>query len=174
MGVVLAIVSGVTFAALQSQEATLTGNTIESATADIRISVDNNTYSSSHTGFDFSSVVPGGAAVPTTGYPFFLKNYGTTNSLIKMAVSSVPTNTSNVDLSKVSVIITRVGGGATQTFSLASLISTYASGGTALTEVLPPATFYQYKIQVSMAVDAFTGTGAALGNIDFVFTGTAQ
>lgn len=174
MGVVLVIVSGVTFAALQSQQATLTGNTIESATADIRISIDNNTYSSSHTGFDFSSVIPGGPAVPTAGYPFFLKNYGTTNSLIKMAVSSVPTNSNNVDLSKVSVIITRVGGGPTQTFTLANLISTYADGGTALTEVLPTNTFYQYKIQVSMASDAFTGSGAALGNIDFVFSGTAQ
>jgi hypothetical protein len=173
LGIVFLVVSGVTFAALQSQQAVLAGNTISSATADIKISTDNNTYSNSKTGFDFSNVIPGGPAVPAAGYPFFLKNSGSTASLIKMSVSSAPSNLNNVDLSKVSIIITRYGGGATQTFTLANLISSYADGGLALTENLPAGVFYQYKLQATMAADAFTGNGASLGNIDFVFTGTS-
>lgn len=174
MGIVMVLVSGVTFAALQSQQSVLSGNTIESATADLKISLDNITYTSSHTGFDFAGVVPGGPAVPAAGNAFWLKNSGTTSTQVKLAVSTTPTNLSNVDLSKVMVIITHTPGGTSQSVTLASLISTYASGGTALTDILPSATAYQYKIQISMAVDAFTGSGASLGNIDFVFIGAAQ
>jgi hypothetical protein len=173
MGIVMMIVSGVTFAALQSQQAVLSGNTIESATADLKISTDGTNYSTTQTGFDFAAVVPGGPAVPAAGYSFYLKNSGTTNSQVKVGVSTTPTNLSSIDLSKVSVVITRVPGGTAQTLTLASLISAYASGGTALTDSLSANSFSQYKIQVSMAADAFTGSGASLGNISFVFTGTA-
>ena len=174
MGVVMIIVSGVTFAALQSQQAVLSGNTIESATADLKISTDGTTYTSSRTGFDFPGVVPGGPAVPAAGNSFYLKNSGTTASQVKLAVSTTPTNLSGVDLAKVSVIITRVPGGTSQTFTLASLISTYADGGTPLSDILTAGSFSQYKMQISMTSDAFTGGGAALGNIDFVFIGGAQ
>jgi hypothetical protein len=174
MGIIMIIVSGVTFAALQSQQAVLSGNTIESATADLKISLDGVTFASSHAGFDFSGVVPGGPAVPAAGNSFYLKNSGTTTSQVKLAISTTPTNLSSVDLSKVSVVITHVPGGTSQTLTLASLLASYASGGTALTDTLPAATTYQYKIQISMAADAFTGSGASLGNIDFVFIGAAQ
>ncbi|CAN5386035.1 hypothetical protein BH10PAT3_BH10PAT3_5190 [soil metagenome] len=174
MGIVMLIVSGVTFAALQSQQAVLSGNTIQSATADLKISTDGTAYAGSRTGFDFSSVVPGGPAVPAAGYSFYLKNSGSTGSQVKVGVSSAPTNISAIDLSKVSIVITHVPGGTPQTMTLSSLISTYADGGTALTDILPAGAAYQYKIQVSMSSDAFSGSGAALGNIDFVFIGTSQ
>ncbi|MDB5182250.1 MAG: hypothetical protein JWO47_34 [Candidatus Saccharibacteria bacterium] len=174
MGIIMVIVSGVTFAALQSQQAVLSGNTIESATADLKVSTDGTTYTSSHTGFDFPGVVPGGPAVPAAGNSFYLKNSGTTASQVKLAISTTPTNLSSVDLAKVSVIITHVPGGTSQTFTLASLLASYADGGTALIDTLPASTAYQYKIQISMAADAFTGSGASLGNIDFVFIGIAQ
>ena len=173
MGAVMMIVSGVTFAALQSQHAILGGNTIASATADLKLSTDNISYSSSQTGFDFTGVVPGGPAVPAAGYSFYLKNLGSINTQVKVGVSTVPTNVSSIDLTKVSVVITRVPGGVAQTMTLASLISSYADGGTALTDSLNASSFSQYKIQVSMAADAFSGGGAALGNITFVFMGTA-
>lgn len=173
IAVVIMLVSGVTYAALQSQQAALTGNTIESATADLKISIDGTTYGSTHSGFDFSSVIPGGTPVPVAGYSFYLKNGGSTNIQVKVGVSTTPTNLSSIDLTKVSVIITRVPGGTSQTMTLASLISSYADGGTALTDILSAGIANQYKIQVSMAADAFTGNGAALGNIDFVFSGTS-
>lgn len=173
MGAVLAIVSGVTYAALQSQQSVLTGNTIESATADLKISLNGTNFTGSQTGFDFSSVVPGGPAVPAAGYTFYLKNSGTTNTQVKMGVSSTPTNLNNVDLTKVFVTILKYPGGTPQTMTLATLISSYSNGGTALTDVLTAGATNTYHIQVSMAVDAFTGTGASLGNIDFVFVGTS-
>lgn len=173
MGMVMILVSGVTFAALQSQQAVLSGNTITSATADLKISTDGTTYTNTQTGFDFSSVVPGGPAVPAAGYSFYLKNSGSINTQIKVGVSTTPTNLSNIDLTKVTVVFTRVPGGTPQSMTLASLISAYADGGTALTDTLNATTFSQYKIQVSMAADAFSGSGASLGNITFVFMGTA-
>lgn len=173
MGMVMIIVSGVTFAALQSQQAVLSGNTITSATADLKISTDGLSYTSSQTGFDFSSVVPGGPAVPAAGYSFYLKNSGSTTSQVKVGVSTTPTNLSGIDLTKVTVVITRVPGGTAQSMTLASLISAYADGGTALTDNLTANSFSQYKMQVSMTADAFTGSGASLGNITFVFMGTA-
>jgi hypothetical protein len=173
MAVVMMIVSGVTFAALQSQQAVLSGNTITSATADLKISLNGTNYTSSQTGFDFTSVVPGGPAVPAAGYTFYLKNSGTTTSQVKVGVSTTPTNLSNIDLTKVTITILRYPGGVAQTLTLASLISAYASGGTALTDTLPAGGTNTYHIQASMAADAFTGSGASLGNIDFVFIGTA-
>lgn len=174
MSVVGILVSGVTFAALQSQQAVLAGNTIETATADLRVSRDGATYSTTLSGFDFSGVVPGGEAVPVAGSSFYLKNYGNTPLTLKLAVTSVPTNPSNVDLSKVSVILTTVGAGQQpQTFTLAALMADSDSGGVPVVGNLGVATPQQYKFQVSMAADAFSGTSASLGDIDFAFTGTA-
>jgi len=173
MGAVMAIVSGVTYAALQSQQAVLSGNTITSATADLKVSLNGTNFTSSQTGFDFSSVIPGGPAVPAAGYTFYLKNSGTTNTQVKMGVSTAPTNLSNIDLSKVFITIIRYPGGTPQTISLATLSSSYADGGTALTDVLSSGATNTYHIQASMAADAFTGAGASLGNIDFVFIGTS-
>ncbi len=176
MAVVGVIVTGVTFAALQSQQAVLTGNTIETATADLRVSADGTTYTNTLAGFDFANIVPGGAAVPTAGYNFYLKNFGGTPLLLKLGVSSTVANASNVDLSKVSVILTAVGSGAQpQTFTLAALIAANTTGGVSLTTPNPlmQGTQQKFAIQVSMASDAFSGSSASLGNIDFAFSGAA-
>jgi len=176
MAVVGAIVSGVTFAALTSQQAVLAGNTIETATADLRVSQDGNTYTNSLTGFDFANVVPGGSAVPAAGYNFYLKNFGGTPLLLKLSIGSTVANPNNVDLTKVSVILTSIGSGAQpQTFTLASLIAANATGGVALTSPSPlmAGTQAKFAVQVSMASDAFSGSNASLGNIDFAFSGLA-
>lgn len=172
---VVVIVSGVTFAALQSQQNTLAGNTIQTATANLQLSTDGTSYSDSHPGFDFNNLVPGGQAVPTTGYPLFLKNGGGTALALKLAVSSTPTNPSSVDLSKVTVLLTTVGSGAgAQNFSLQSLIAANASGLAITGSNLASGVAQQYKLQVSMSSDAVTGASASLGNIDFAFSGLAQ
>jgi hypothetical protein len=167
------VVAGVTFAALQSQQAVLNGNTVQSATASLLIgtaSATSTAFSNSHTGFTFANVVPGGPAQPTDGNVFYLKNTGTATLAIKMAVSGTPTNTSNIDLTKVTIQVTSTDTNTTQTASLQSLID----GGLSLTDNLAPAsTGVQYKISVSMSADAFTGSSASIGAIDFVFSGTA-
>ena len=176
MAVVGVVVSGVTFAALTSQQAVLAGNTIETATADLRVSQDGSTYTNSLAGFDFANVVPGGAAVPAAGYNFYLKNFGGTPLLLKLGVASTVANPDNVDLTKVSVILTSIGSGAQpQTFTLASLIAANTTGGAALTSPSPliNGTQQKFGVQVSMASDAFSGSSASLGNLDFAFSGLA-
>ncbi|HSX36750.1 MAG TPA: hypothetical protein VLG13_01345 [Patescibacteria group bacterium] len=176
MAIVGIIVTGVTFAALQSQQAVLTGNTIETATADLRVSADGTTYTNTLAGFDFANIVPGGAAVPAAGYNFYLKNFGGTPLLLKLGVGSTVANASNVDLSKVNVILAAVGSGAQpQTFTLAALIAANTTGGVSLTTPNPlmQGTQQKFAIQVSIASDAFSGSSASLGNIDFAFSGAA-
>jgi hypothetical protein len=176
MAVVGAVVSGVTFAALTSQQAVLAGNTIETATADLRVSTDGTTYSNSLSGFDFANIVPGGSAVPAAGYNFYLKNFGGTPLLLKLSVGSTIANPNNVDLSKVNVILSSIGSGAQpQSFTLAALIAANTTGGVALTSPSPlmNGTQQKFAVQVSMASDAFSGSNASLGSIDFDFSGLA-
>lgn len=170
------LAGGAVYAVLQSQQNTLTGNTISTATANLQLSTDDMSYGNAHAGFDFNNIVPGGSAVPITGYPIYLKNAGGTPLSLKLSVSTTPTGTSNVDLSKVNVLLTTVASGTPiQTFSLQSLISSSATGGAAITgNNLDINTTQLYKIQVSMASDAVTGSSASLGNIDFAFRGFAQ
>jgi hypothetical protein len=159
------------YAVLQTQDS-LTGNTISTATANLQISTDGVNYSTTKAGFDFGNIVPGGPAVPVAGYSFYLKNGGGTPVGLKLAVSSVPSNPGNVDLSKVNVILTTVGSGTSpQSFPLQSLV-----GGSQaiLPTALGAGDNQQYKLQASMAGDAVNGGAASIGNIDFTFTGTAQ
>ncbi|HEX4774859.1 MAG TPA: hypothetical protein VH234_05060 [Candidatus Saccharimonadales bacterium] len=171
VGVVALAVGGVTFAALQSQQNVLTGNSIETSTVGMSISTDGQGYSQSRPGFSFASIIPGGAPAPTTGLGFYIRNDGAVPLALKMSVISTPSNPSNVDLSKVNLIVTAASGGPVQSFSLQSLMS---NGGQALTVPLPSGAGGQvYRMQVSMAADAFTGQSASLGNIDVAFNGTA-
>jgi hypothetical protein len=171
------VTTGVTYAALQSQQAILSGNTIASATAALQLSKDGGNYSSSATGFDFAGLVPGGAAMPTQtgGYPLWLKNTGSAPLNLNIAVSGTPTTTGDIDLSKVSLILTPVtGGGTAQTIPLSTLISNGTGATTALSvPTLTSGTTMQYKIQVQMAADAFTGSSATISNLNLVFAGTA-
>lgn len=167
------ITTGATYAALQSPQASLTGNSIESATADLRIGTSASSFAASRTGFTFSNIVPGGSAMPADGNSFYLKNYGTAALNLKMAISTTPVNTNNVDLTKVFIVITRVDTATTQTFSVTNLVSSYASGGVAFTDSLASGAVAQYKASVSMAADAFSGTSATVSGIDLSFLGTA-
>lgn len=166
------LATGVTYAALQSQAATLSGNTIETATADLRIGTSATSYAASRTGFSFTNVVPGGNAAPADGNVFYLKNYGTAPLALKVSVGTTPTNTNGVDLTKVYVVLTRIDTSTTQKFSLASLVTANTTGGVAMTDNLAGQAFAQYKFQVSMDADAYSGTSASVGGIDLVFNGT--
>lgn len=170
---VAVLATGVTFAALQSQTATLSGNSIKTASADLRIGTSASTFAASRTGFTFDGIIPGGSAVPADGNNFYLKNYGNATLALKVSVGTVPTNVAAVDLDKVFVTITRVDTSAVQKLSLASLVAAHTTGGTAVADTLAGATVAQYKVQASMSEDAFSGTSAEIGGIDLVFTGSA-
>lgn len=170
------LAGGAAYAVLQSQQNTLTGNTISTATANLQLSKDGVSFGNTQTGFGFINIVPGGAAVPTTGQPFYLKNAGGTPLEIHMSVSGTPTNSSNVDLGKVNVLLTTVGSGTPiQSFNLQALMTAHATGGVIIsTAPLDIDNIQLYKLQVSMAADAVTGSSASIGNIDFAFSGIAQ
>ncbi|HEX8227601.1 MAG TPA: hypothetical protein VF572_07075 [Candidatus Saccharimonadales bacterium] len=169
---VAVLATGVTYAALQSQAATLTGNTISTATADLKIGSSASTFSATRAGFNFSNIIPGATPSPTDGNSFYLKNFGAAPMALKVAVSSTPANTANVDLTKVFLVFTRVDTTATQKLSLASLVSAHTTGGTAITDSLAGGAVAQFKTQVTMDDDAFTGTTATVGGIDLTFNGT--
>jgi hypothetical protein len=170
------LVSGVTFAGLQSQQNKLAGNSIQTATANLLVSTDNTTYSNTQPGYSFSNLIPGGSAVPTNGYPLYLKNAGGAPLSLKVAVSSPPTNQNNADLAKVYLILNHVGGGTPQIISLAALIAAANTGGVPITtpSAINPGLMTQYNIQVSMDQDAITGSVASIGNLDLSFTGTVS
>lgn len=168
------ILTGVTFAALQSQTASLTGNTVSSATAFLLISNDGTTFNNTKSGFNFANIIPGGAAVsPTSGGVFYLKNTGTANLSIKVAVSSTPSNPNNADLSKVFLVFTRVDNGTQTSFSVKSLVDSFAGGGVALGDTISAGTTLEYTVKASMAIDAYNGfSGATVSGIDLSFSGT--
>jgi hypothetical protein len=166
------ILTGVTFAALQSQTASLTGNTIESATADLRIGTSTSSFANTRVGFDFNGVVPGGAAVPSNGNTFYLKNYGSGTLAIKVGIATAPSNINNVDLSKVSMIFTRVDTGYSTTLSIKSMVDGYASGGVSLGDTIAGGAIATYTVKVSMASDAFNAASANISGVDLSFTGT--
>ena len=174
VSVLLTLVSGVTYAALQSQSK-LTDSSIQTATANLLVGRDTSTLSNTSAGYAFNNLIPGGTLTPSGGYPVFLKNAGGTPLSLKFAVSSIPTNLNGVDLSKVTVHLNSTASGQSQAFQLQALVDSYATGGSTIT--LVPVLFsdqtHPFTMQVSMAKDAFDGQTAAIGAIDFVITGTA-
>ena len=170
---IVVIISGVTFAALQSQDNTLTGNTIATATANLQISTDGVTFTNTQPGFNFNNIVPGGAAMPVAGYPIYLKNAGGTPLTIKMLETKAPTVTGNANLDKVSILVTTVGSGnSAQSFTLNSLLSA-VGGETIGTTNLDPGQTQQYKLQASMTADAVNASSASITGVDLLFSGTA-
>lgn len=168
---VAVLATGVTFAALQSQQATLTGNSIKTAIADLKIGTSATSFAASRTGFTFGDVVPGAEATPADGNSFYLKNYGTKPLALKAGIGTAPVNTSNVDLTKTYVVITRVDTNTTQKLSVASLVAGGTTAPLVITDTLAGGQVAQYKAQIAMDLDAFTGQSADITGIDLVFTG---
>ncbi|HVX57980.1 MAG TPA: hypothetical protein VHA37_09750 [Candidatus Saccharimonadales bacterium] len=169
---VLIIAGAVAFAVWQSDRNTVTGNTVETRTANMQVSRDGVTFSNSVAGHDYSGVVPGsGSGSPSGGYPVYIKNTGDLPLSLKWSVSSVPTSTGGVNLNKVHVLITPVGG-STQSYTMQGLIDAASTGGLAITgNPIGSGAMEEYNIQIAMDADAFNGANASIGNLDFAFIG---
>ena len=167
------LATGVTYAALQSQQAVLTGNSISTGTADLKIGTSATSFAASRAGFSFGNVIPGAVPSPTEGNSFYLKNYGAPALALRVGVNTVPVNTANVDLSKVWVNLTRIDTSSTQKYALSALVSGGSTAPLAITDPLAGGAAAQFKVQVSMEADAFTGQTADITGIDLVFTGVA-
>lgn len=173
--VVGVIVGGVTFAVLQSQAAIMRGNTIMTATTGMQVSREDVTYSDTVDGYVFGALIPGGQATPSSGYPVYLKNTSSTKLEPRMSVPGPVTNPGNINLSKVRVIITPASGGAEQSVALADLIASNATGGVPLTgfgKIFGNAKI-SFTLKVALDADAYSGSGAAIDNFSFNFSGVA-
>jgi hypothetical protein len=180
MGIIVAtlvVVSGVTFAALQSQQAILKGNSIQTAVANLKLSADNINYSNSLDGYTFGGLIPGGNPTPLNGDPIYTRNDGTTALALKLSVNSTLTNPNTVDLEKVHVILTPFGGGVAQNMTLADLIAANTTGGIPLTIAganhLTPSANTGFMMQISLENDAVSGASATIGSLEFDFDATA-
>ena len=170
IGTVAALVTGITFAALSSQ-ATLTANTIASATADLQVNNTDNAgaFGATDTGYAFTGIIPGGAGSNVGN--FQLKNNGTATLSLKLSVSGTPVCTAVpaavVPTNKIHVLVQR-GAGAPLDFLLSDLVT----GPVALTGGNLNATLTETdNVQVKMDVDAFTGSSASCTAFNFVFDG---
>lgn len=176
IGAVGVISTSVTFAALQAPPATLTNNSIETTSADLRIDKDGTSLTTAVSGFDFNGVTPGGVSYPAAGNTFYLKNVGAANLSVKAAVTTTPSvttvqpNGATVDLSKVSFEFTRLDDNSVTALSLKSLIDGNSSGGVPLGTINAQTTV-QYSLRVVIASDAFTAQSASISGITLAFTG---
>jgi len=169
------IIGGVTYAALQSQLGVLQGNSIQTAIASLQVSRDGTTYGSTTDGYAFGNLIPGGQASPSSGYPVYVKNVGTTPLALKFSVGSGIQNPDNLNLAKVHIILTPTSGGGAQSMVLQDLITASSNGGipVAVASHMLPSQVSSFTLQVSLDADAITGPGASLSNLDFQFGGLA-
>lgn len=173
----LSIVGGVTFAALQSDLVIINGNSIVTAMAKLSLSKNNVTYGPVVDGYNFLGLVPGGTAVPVSGYPVYLKNEGSTPLAAKLSVAPSLSNPNDIDLTKVHVLITGIGDTNVQDLLMSDLVAADASGGIPLStpgmRFINPSTSTGATMQVLMERDAMNGTQAGLSNLTFDFNATA-
>lgn len=173
IGVVAAMVTGVTFAALQSQ-ATLTDNTISSGTAELLINNTENegVEGATDTGFNFTGAIPGGAA--SNSHNFTLHNTGTTPLTINVGMPALPTWTvtpsGSVDNTKVALNITCTG----PSLSVAATVQNIWFSTAAMSGTLGVGETASCTAKVTMDAAAFTGTSASSSTFNLVFTGTAS
>ncbi len=170
---IVALSGGISFASLTSQNK-FTGNTIRTATANLKLSKDGGiTYASTYVGYSFDNIVPGGTPVPINGYDFYVKNFGLTPLALKFSVGNTVSNPDNADLTKVHIFVSALNGGSTQNFTLQALIDSNTTGGlniTSPTQLAAGATA-GYKLMVTMDIDAVTGPSAVISNMDINVNG---
>ncbi len=159
-----------TFAALQSSGNALTGNTIQTATATLKISKDGTNWSdTSLPGYTIDGIVPGGSF--QEGGVVYLKNVGTAPVALQLTVPTPPTVTGVVELSKVLVGLKVVGMSTVQTFPLSDLLA----GNVAITGTpLAVNGVISYHVQASMTADAVNGSSATISGLDLSFSGVPQ
>jgi hypothetical protein len=167
------LVVGVTYAAITST-ATLTDNTISSATATLLVdgSDGNQDQTASEPGFSFTNLVPGDDfSDPQT---LRLENDGTAPMTVTVHATG-GTSTGILDKSKVHVkfVNTTVDPDEEETYTLAELETLFNNvPGMSGDDQLDDQEIHEVTVQVKLDADAVSGGGASLSGFNFVFTGT--
>ncbi len=178
---VAVVVGGVTFAAFNSQ-ATLTSNTISTASANLQVfDTVSGTFGSTGQGFTVTKLVPGTGVTS----PFYLKNAG---DLALDVTAHVPTAPAAPEggygfsgFENVKVTITADKTGCTEA-PVATTMAALLAGEVALPcnslavgaqgDSATAGTEGNYKIKFDIDPAAITGNHAGVGPFDLVFTGT--
>lgn len=178
VGAVAALVTGVTFAALDS-EATLTDNRLASATAGLQVDNtddDTNPGGATDVGFEFAGLVPG-AEFLNPGHNFKLTNDGDADLRVKVKVSGA-VSTGTIDKTKVHFQfenLTNTGASANPiVYTLAEL----ETAGQWLPGVQDPDSLavsqdHDFNVKVRLDADAITGSSASIDDFVFTFTGSS-
>jgi len=173
IGVTAAMVTGVTFAALNSQ-ATLTDNTISTATAGLEVGLAADNLSATEDGFDVTGLVPG------TGVDqdFYLRNIGDTPLDVTVNVPNLPGAPEGgygfTGFDNLTVKLTSEACDAVVTTNMQALHDgQVALPCNALEEAGEANTPTKYTAHIDINPDVVTGSHAGVGNFNLVFTGTA-
>ncbi len=171
IGVTAAMVTGVTFAALNTQ-ATLTDNTISTATVGLEVGLTADNLSATEDGFDVTGLIPG------TGVDqdFYLRNTGNTPLDVTANVPNLPaapedgygfTGFENLTVKLTSEACAEV----INTNMQALHDGQVALPCNALDDVGAEGTATKYTAHIDILPDAVSGTHAGVGNFNLVFTG---
>lgn len=174
IGGMVALVTGVTFAALQTNTVTLAANTISTATAELLI-WNGSEFTTTAPGFAVTNLVPGEGS---DEYPFYLKNSSPFDLKLSAHVPG-PVEITGITggASKVKVVLTDKGSGEVTTTDLQTLMD----GDVDLNGVLNanaqgnagvPVTEGNYTVKFDIDPAAVTGDSANVGSFDLEFTGT--
>lgn len=179
LAIIMTLVSGVTFAALRSQNNVLSGSRLTSASADLTMArMNNDQWYTSLTAFDFPEVVPGGEPGPATGNDLFFRNGGSTNLDLKYGINiSKVVNPNGLDLSKVRVVVVDANGGTVfASHSLTQLGAALGAGTPLPVNIVlgkNSITHLRVLMQLEEGASSNNTSQVELTNLDIVFSGTA-
>lgn len=176
IGATVALISGVTFAALTSNSVTLSDNTISSATASLLIS-NGGAFSTNETGFHVTGLVPGTGSTPNN---FYLENNGGVALALTAHVPTAPAAPVGgygfTGFENLKVTITNKNTGTSYPTNMAALLAgevpldTINAGvtGTASPANAPG----DYSVSYDINPSAITGSHAGVDSFNLVFSGT--
>ncbi len=169
---VAALVTGVTFAALQSQ-ATLTDSTVNTATAGLTL-WDGDSFESTAPGFTVTGLVPG---VGTAPLPFYFKNSGVALNLTAH-VPATPTSSGFTGWENLKVTIKDDNDNAVTNTTMQALLAGEVpiNGGPlssgAQGDSNTPSTEGNFTAKFDIEPTSITGSSASVGAFNIIFTGT--
>ena len=157
---------------LRTPTAYVEGNTIRTATADLLVSNDGTNFGRNVPGFVFDNAISGGDAVPEAqfAHTVYVKNSGSVPLQVGLSAGNSLINNSNIDLSKVRVIVSVDDGTYVSTFTLAVLVNAQAAGGELIDQVRALPAGEQFKVAFQIQLDAGAAPqGAVLSNLTLGF-----
>lgn len=167
MAAVVALVGGVTFAALTSNNVTLADSEFSTGTASLKIwDSGTSTYVTSTTGFSLNDLA---LDTESSQYTFWLKNDGTASLNIK-GLGTIAGYTGFTDFAKVHFHVTNITTANSLDYTFADLLD--GTPDALPGNPLDAGEENQYGLTIKIDNDAVNASSASVSDFDWVFTGT--